>query len=139
MEASAGTIQRAARNMGRRGARAPLGELLASVRRRAAEAAISTYRESAEELAPSLLRGEPSARARLAELGDRALFDMRRRVHHLASAAGAARGWAASLDGWWRGTKEQEYLDDPLLDASMRVRILRHLDGLNDLLGSYRA
>jgi ubiquinone/menaquinone biosynthesis C-methylase UbiE len=47
------------------------------------------------------------------------------------------RGFAARVDGWWRRTDACEYLDDPAVDETMRVDILRTLDKMNDLLGSY--
>jgi 2-polyprenyl-3-methyl-5-hydroxy-6-metoxy-1,4-benzoquinol methylase len=134
-----GFWRRAARNFAAHGARAPLGLPLAKLRRRAARRALERHATRTAELVPGLRSGDASARHALAQVADRALCEMRSEVHEQAERAGFGRGWAASVDAWWRGTNEPEYLDDPELDRGMRVRIVEHLDKMNDLFGSYGA
>jgi 2-polyprenyl-3-methyl-5-hydroxy-6-metoxy-1,4-benzoquinol methylase len=130
-------IRDAARGIAALGLHPPTARLLASARRRAAEAAFENCRERALELAPGLRTGEAAARAALDQLAESGLRAMREQVENDAGRSGLRPGWAASLDAWWRDTHEGEYLDDPSLDPRMRVEILSHLDDMNDLLGSY--
>jgi SAM-dependent methyltransferase len=112
---------------------------LTKLRRRALGTALERHRGRAVSIAPGLRKGESAARSELCELANRALGEMRSEVERLAAHTGLLRAWAAAVDAWWRGTNEAEYLDDPGLDREMRVRIVEHLDALNDLLGSYGA
>ena len=127
----------AARGLAALGLHPPAARLLAAARRRAAAAAFERCRERARELAPGLRSGEAEARAALDDLAESGLRSMREQVENDAVRSGLRRGWAASLDAWWRDTRESEYLDDPSLDPSLRVQILSHLDDMNELLGSY--
>ncbi|HEY3235188.1 MAG TPA: methyltransferase domain-containing protein [Polyangiaceae bacterium] len=132
-----GLFERATRRFAAHGARAPLGLLLKNIRRRVAESTIQRYQSTTLKFADALERGEHSARMQLRTLADRALEEMRTTVEEEAGRAGFPRSWAASVDDWWRHTSEGEYLDDPSLDQHLRVRILRDLDAMNDLFGSY--
>jgi 2-polyprenyl-3-methyl-5-hydroxy-6-metoxy-1,4-benzoquinol methylase len=131
-------LRRATRNLAAIGAPDPVRKLLAPARRSAARDALARFRPRVEKLRAPLERGEARARDELARLAEEALSEMRRRVAKVAANSGGATNWAASVDAWWRRTDESEYLDDPDLDERVRVRILSHLDAMNELLGSYR-
>lgn len=136
--APAALLRRATQNLAAIGAPAPLRTLLGPARRRALEQVLASARPAALALAEPLEQGDPAARARLADLAEQALCEMRSRVADAAVARGAAATLAVSVDEWWRQTDESEYLDDPSLDQRVRVRIVEHLDSMNELLGSYR-
>jgi 2-polyprenyl-3-methyl-5-hydroxy-6-metoxy-1,4-benzoquinol methylase len=138
MEAAAALLRRATRNLAAIGAPDPLRTLLGPARRRAAREVLEQTRERASELHESVERGDPAARRRLAALAEDALLEMRGRVTSAAARSGVSVHVAASVDDWWRHTDEAEYLDDPELDQDVRVRIVTHLDAMNELLGSYR-
>jgi ubiquinone/menaquinone biosynthesis C-methylase UbiE len=131
-------LRRATRNLAAIGAPDPLRRLLGPARRRAAREVLERTRLRARELDDSIERGDPDARRRLADLAEAALDEMRERVTRGAAESGVPVQWAASVDTWWRHTDEAEYLDDPNLDQEVRVRIVSHLDAMNELLGSYR-
>ena len=134
---TAALLRRATRNLAAIGAPAPLRALLGPARRRALEQTLASARPEVERLEAALDRGDERARVELSNLADRALGEMRRRVASAAAEHGGALNWAASMDEWWCRTEEGEYLDDPDLDESVRIRIVSHLDDMNELLGSY--
>ena len=139
MEAGGHLLDDITRRIAAQGTRGPVSKMLEPIRRRAADAAIDRHQARGAKLAAALLEGDGDARAELARLAERALAEMRSEVEHAAARAGTRRAWAALMDTWWRQTDSGEYLDDPDLDRDMRVRILAHLDAVNDLLDSYRA
>ncbi|MBX3128906.1 MAG: methyltransferase domain-containing protein [Polyangiaceae bacterium] len=138
MEAAGRLLRRATRSLVAGGAPNPLLALLGPTRRRACREVLLEVEPRARALHPDLARGDAGARASLAQLADAALAEMRRRVTRDASISGQSARWAASADDWWRRTDELEHLDDPTLDPAVRVRIVTHLDAMNELLGSYR-
>src|SRR5687767_244357 len=124
MEAVGGPIERrlirqAAQGLAALGLLPPAARLLCNARRRAAQRALDRRREGARSLAPALARGEQPARDALAELAESALAEMRQSADDEAGRSGLRRGFAASLDAWWRDTDEGEYLDDPDIDQTM--------------------
>ncbi len=127
------------RRLAARGVRGPVDHLLGQIRERAAQAALERHAATAAALAPALERGDAEARSALARVAERALSEMRGEVEREAARSGNRSAWAVLVDSWWRDTDASEYLDDPDLDRDMRVRILAHLDAVNDLLDSYRA
>src|SRR5690606_17224264 len=131
-------LRKATRNLAAVGAPDPVRRLLAPARRLSAREVLTRFRPRADALASRLERGDPDAREELAALAEEALSAMRRGVLAKAAERGGAINWAASVDEWWRHTEEGEYLDDPEVDQAVRVRIVSHLDAMNELLGSYQ-
>ena len=127
----------AARDIAALGGLPPIVRVLGEVRRAASLNVWARHQAAAAALVPGLERSEPAARKALEQLIERALLEMRRQVDAEAARTGLKSGWAAFLDAWWRDTEAGEYLDDPLLDRKVRVRILSDLDEMNELLGSY--
>ncbi len=113
--------------------------LLGEARRQAANAVLSEHRGRARTLFARLDLGDRSAAEEIDRLADRALSEMRARVHDRARALGLTEGLAARMHQRFGDTDESEYLDNPELDRAMRVRLLANLDALNAVLGSYRA
>jgi SAM-dependent methyltransferase len=138
MEGAAAKLRRATRNFAAIGAPDPLRALLAPARRGALREVLARFQPRAAELSAALERAEPAARRAFASLADTALLEMRRQVAKSAARSGGARNWAASVDAWWRRTDASENMDDPELDEQVRIRIVSHLDAMNELLGSYR-
>lgn len=127
---------RAAQRFLSHGARGPLSVLLAEHQKEAALATLSAFSLRADALAAGLESNVATDWRQFEGLATEALSDMRRRVAMLAART-AVSTCAVTFDSWWRGGGA-EYLDDPGLDQSIRVRILSHLDSLNQLMGSYR-
>jgi ubiquinone/menaquinone biosynthesis C-methylase UbiE len=138
MEGAAAKLRRATRNFAAIGAPDPLRTLLAPARQEALRQVLGRFQPRVAELAPALEGGEPTARATFASLAEAALAEMRCQVAATAADRGGATNWAASVDEWWRHTDACENMDDPELDEQVRVRIVSHLDSMNELLGSYR-
>lgn len=130
---------RVTRNIAARGAPTPLASRLAPLRRHAAERVLAEHRERAAELTRCMQSGAPGAQTAFAEFAEGALAQMRQTVAFDAQRSGLSSACAAAVDSWWRETTASEYLDDPGLDERVRVRILEHLDAVNDLLDIYRA
>jgi ubiquinone/menaquinone biosynthesis C-methylase UbiE len=133
-----GMIERATRWLSEHATRTPGSILLGQIRQSVAERTLARYSAEAERSWPGLAEGAPEARAELADVAERALSTMRSEVDLEASHAGLLQAWAALMDARWRETYEGEYLDDPSVDHERRVRILEHLDAMNDLLDTYR-
>jgi ubiquinone/menaquinone biosynthesis C-methylase UbiE len=138
MEGAAAKLRRATRSFAAIGAPDPLRALLAPARRHALREVLTCFQPQVTELSAGLAHGEPRARDAFASLAEAALSEMRRRVAESAERSGGAMNWAASVDEWWRHTDASENMDDPELDERVRVRIVTHLDSMNELLGSYR-
>jgi len=115
----------------------PSLQLLGELRRRARDESVAKYAPQLAPLHPALLRGDAPARAALAEIAESALADMRARVREAARSEPRWVHWTAELHHVWQDTDAEEYLDDPDLDQSLRVRLLHHLDELNGILESY--
>ena len=121
----------------RRELRSPSVVMLARIRESASESTLSSVRSEALALAAAMDGGEAGASEAYGELAERALRDMRARVlEHARSLPGRLTARAHAGFG---ATDEQEYLDDPDLDPTMRVRLLDRLDHMNRQLGNYRA
>lgn len=133
-----GLIERATRWLSEHATRTPGSVLLARTRKEVGRRTFERHASEAQRLWPGLREGAPEARAAFADLAERALDEMRRDVDLEASHAGVLQAWAALMDARWRETHEGEYLDDPSVDHDRRVRILEHLDAMNDLLDTYR-
>ncbi|HEX9619837.1 MAG TPA: methyltransferase domain-containing protein [Polyangiaceae bacterium] len=110
--------------------------MLTEHQEKAAQATLGAFSVRADALAPELESNVATAWRQFEGLATDALAEMRGRVAELAARAPIPT-CAATFDRWWRGGGP-EYLDDPALDRSIRVRILSHLDALNQLMGSYR-
>ncbi len=133
-----GLIERATRWLSEHATRTPGSVLLGRTRQQVAGRTFEHHQAEAQRLWPGLRDGAPEARAALEALADRALSGMRRDVDLEAGHAGVLQAWAAMMDARWRETHEGEYLDDPAIDHDRRVRILEHLDAMNELLDTYR-
>jgi len=111
--------------------------LLARARTQAANEALEAHRPRARQLAAAMDAGEQGAAEAYGALAERALEDMRRWVHDITRNPLEER--LAELHARFGDCDEPEHLDDPQLDASVRVRLIEHLDALNTLVGGYRA
>jgi 2-polyprenyl-3-methyl-5-hydroxy-6-metoxy-1,4-benzoquinol methylase len=134
-----GLFSRAAQSFLSHGARAPANLLLGGLRRRAKQSVIDRYRSRIDAIHEAAKAGDPRGRRALEALANLALVQMRRAVEADALRVNLAERLAALSDGWWRRTEAREYLDDPLLDEKVRVRILENLDAMNSMIGSYAA
>jgi 2-polyprenyl-3-methyl-5-hydroxy-6-metoxy-1,4-benzoquinol methylase len=132
-------LQRAQHTIASVGARPPSSVLLKRTRARAAATALERHGAAAAALRDGLVSGDAAARNALERVAARALDDMRAEVAEQARRDGLAGSCAAALDRWWRDTDTAEYLDNDNLDPSTRVRIVAHLDRMNELLQSYWA
>jgi 2-polyprenyl-3-methyl-5-hydroxy-6-metoxy-1,4-benzoquinol methylase len=113
----------------------PATRELAAVRAAARDRVIARHRGRADELGRAIAAGEAAAAAELAALGNRALGELRDQVS--ADVTGPVRRLLAAGDARWAACDEPEYLDDPELDAELRQSIMRDLDRINEMLGSY--
>lgn len=111
--------------------------VLGEARVAAALRALDIHRPRALELAAAMDAREDGAAEAYGALVERALADMREGT--IARARNPFERVAAAAHRRWGDTDQAEYLDDPDLDRSMRVRMLEHLDALNHLVGSYRS
>jgi 2-polyprenyl-3-methyl-5-hydroxy-6-metoxy-1,4-benzoquinol methylase len=136
--AAASWLTRVARRAAAHGARAPLGDVLAPLRERARDAVLDEHRSRAAGLMLRMRSGDRAARNEFAALSERALAQIRRAVLDGPPRRGWSSRCAALADRLWRASGQSEYLDDPDLDEGVRVRILEHLDAVNDLLDFYR-
>jgi SAM-dependent methyltransferase len=116
----------------------PALKILESSRKTACERALASHANDARRLAPLLDAGQPAARKELARIAERALGEMRRDARAIAAGQGVSRRLLANVHAWWADTRAEEYLDDPDFDPELRVRVLSHLDAMNDVLGSYQ-
>ncbi len=122
---------------GRSGLRSPGLDLLAPIRRAAAQDVLDRVRDDARVLALAATRRESGAREAFERLAAAALEDMRRTVDDRARQRGPVHDGLARLDSWWRNTAQTEHIDDAALDPALRTNAMRTLDRVNDLIGSY--
>ena len=115
----------------------PALRMLESLRAAACERAFRSHEAEAKALRAALDTGREGARDELARIGEDALAEMRREVLTLAAEEGVSRRILANVHAWWCDTSAEEYLDDPDFDPALRVRLLSHLDAMNEVLGSY--
>jgi SAM-dependent methyltransferase len=115
----------------------PALRMLEASRKAACDRALERHEARARKLVPALDSGRAEAREELAFVAEEALADMRREMLALAAAQGVSRRVLANVHAWWSDSETEEYLDDPDFDPVQRVRLLSHLDSLNELLGSY--
>lgn len=116
----------------------PALRLLESSRKAACDGAFSAYEARARALVSAIDVERAGARDDLARLGEEALVDMRRDMLAFASDQSVSHRILANMHAWWSDFDAEEYLDDPDFDPEERVRVLSHLDALNEVLGSYR-
>ncbi len=146
-------VASAARLVTRVGSPTPSGRLLAALRARIAEQVIDARRDALRALERRLSEARVEgarvegarvdeaaelARAKnaLAELAEGALDELRRRV--VLEARGLRRP-LARLDRRWSASRTVELIDRPDFDADKRVRLMAHLDEMNETLGAYAA
>lgn len=116
----------------------PALRMLESSRKAACDRAYGAHEDRARALGSALDAGRPRAREELARVCEEALADMRRDMLVFASDQSVPHRILANMHAWWSDFDAEEYLDDPEFDPDERVRVLSHLDALNELLGSYR-
>lgn len=116
----------------------PAVRMLESSRKAACDRAVERHEERCKKLGAALDSGRGEARQELARIAEDALVDMRRDMLTFAADQGMSRRVLANMHAWWSDSQTEEYLDDPDFDPVQRVRLLSHLDALNEVLGSYR-
>jgi ubiquinone/menaquinone biosynthesis C-methylase UbiE len=91
----------------------------------------------ARALYAGLAARDPQIREQFSDLCAQTLQEFRRGVIQRAQTCDRITGHMARLDARWLDEDASEFLDDPDYHEEKRVRILRDLDNLNDLIGNY--
>ncbi len=131
-------VSRVARWLSASDARFPTSRFLELSRRTATQRTLERFRADALALELALESGDANARKELERIAERALQSMRGEALEIASKQGVSKRILAEVHAWWIDTDAEEYLDDPEFDPALRVRVLAHLDAMNEILGSYR-
>lgn len=125
------------------GSPTPTARALSPLRVAAMERAIDARRGALEALSARLAeargRDEEALAAgknALAKLANEALAELRRTVDRESTGLSAG---LARLDRRWRESRTVELIDRPDFDAGKRVRLMAHLDEMNETLGAYHA